>query len=251
MNTPPDEYDIHAYVDGRLDGDRREAVERYLAQHPQRAAEVAAWQRDAQRLRAALGAAQALPDNSALHPAALRAGLRRRRNARLSLAAAAVLCLAVGGFGGWHARGLGADMASAPMSDAIEAYRLVVTGGGAQPDLASSSMGDIQSWLDKHFAHARRMPDLSAAGFHPVGGRLFATDQGAAAMVLYQDDDGHAISFYVRPPGPRHRLLPEGERSDRGLLAQYWSGQGYNYALVSRSEGVDPQVAASARRTTI
>ncbi|MFC4821798.1 anti-sigma factor family protein [Dokdonella ginsengisoli] len=249
--SPPSEHDLHAYVDGRLDGERREAVERFLARHPERAAEVAAWQRDAQALRAQLGAANALPDNPALHPAALRARAHRRRRARLSLAAAALACLFVGALGGWHARGMRAETAAAPMSDALEAYRLVVTDGSAAPDLVSRSEGDLQSWLDRHFAQATRLPDLSAAGFHPTGGRLFATDQGAAAMVLYRDADGHAISFYVRPPGPRHRLLPEGQRSDRGLLAQYWSGQGYNYAMVSRDEGADAQVAARARRRAI
>lgn len=248
MNTSPSEHDLHAYVDGRLDGERREAVERFLAHHPERAAEVATWQRDAQRLRAELGAAQALPDNPALHPRMLRAHLRQRRRTRLSLAAAALVCLFVGALGGWHMRGIRAETASAPMSDAIEAYRLVVTEGSARPDLISRSESDIQAWLDRHFAQATRVPDLSGAGFHPVGGRLFATDQGAAAMVLYRDADGHAISFYVRPPGPRHRLLPQGQRSDRGLLAQYWSGQGYNYAMVSRDEGADAQVVAMARR---
>jgi len=251
MNTPPSEHDLHAYVDGLLDDGRREAVERFLAGHPERAAEVAAWQRDAQQLRAAFGSTDGLPDNPALQPRALRTRLWRRRRARLALAAAAVVCLFVGGLGGWHLRGIRAETANAPMSDAIEAYRLVVTDGSALPDIVSRSESDIQAWLDRHFAQATRVPDLSGAGFHPVGGRLFATDQGAAAMVLYRDADGHAISFYVRPPGPRRRLLPEGQRSDRGLLAQYWSGQGYNYAMVSRDEGADPQVVAMARRRAI
>lgn len=251
MNPSPSEHDLHAYVDGLLEGERREAVERFLAHDPQRAAEVAAWQRDARRLRAQFGTADALPDNPALHPETLRMRLRQRRRTRMSLAAAAAVCLLVGALGGWHARGIRAETASAPMSDAIEAYRLVVVDGSAGPDLVSRSESDVQAWLDRHFAQATRLPDLSGAGFRPVGGRLFATDQGAAAMVLYRDADGHAISFYVRPPGPRHRLLPQGQRSDRGLLAQYWSGQGYNYAMVSRDEGVDAQVVATARRRAI
>ena len=37
MNNIPSEEDIHAYVDGRLDDTRRQAVEFYFAQHPQRA----------------------------------------------------------------------------------------------------------------------------------------------------------------------------------------------------------------------
>ncbi|MEB5506298.1 hypothetical protein QMA69_23600, partial [Burkholderia pseudomallei] len=41
MNIPPDEHDLHAYVDGRLDADARTAVERWLALHPARAEQVA------------------------------------------------------------------------------------------------------------------------------------------------------------------------------------------------------------------
>lgn len=248
MTTPPSEHDIHAYVDGRLDGERREAVERYLARHPERAAEVRAWQHDAQRLRAALAGAQTLPDNHTLQPTAIRRQRRQRRVQRLSLAAAAVLCLGIGGVGGWRMRGA---TTAAPMADAMEAYRLVALDRAARPDVVPQRAGDMQAWLDAHFEHAARLPDLSGAGFHAVGGRLFATDQGPAAMVLYEDAAGHAISFYVRPPGPRNHLLPTGRRVDGGLVAQYWSGQGYNYAMVSRDDGVDAQVAAEARRQSI
>lgn len=251
MNTPPSEHDIHAYVDGRLEGAPREAVERYLARHPERAAEVRAWQHDAQRLRAAIGGTQLLPDNHALHPGVVRARRRQRRIARLSLAAAAVLCLGLGGVGGWQMRGMRSEAAVAPMADAMAAYRLVALDHAARPDVVPQRAGDMQAWLDAHFEHATRLPDLSGAGFHAVGGRLFATDQGPAAMVLYEDAVGHAISFYVRPPGPRNHLLPTGQRSDGGLMAQYWSGQGYNYAMVSRDDGADAQVAARARQQSI
>lgn len=251
MNTPPSEHDIHAYVDGRLDGERRAAVERWLARHPERAAEVQAWQHDAQWLRASLGGTQALADNHALHPSAIRRRRRQRRLQHLSIAAAAVLCLGLGALGGWQVRGMRYAGAMPPMADAMAAYRLLATDRTARPDVVPQREGDMQAWLDARFAHAARLPDLGAAGFHPVGGRLFATDQGTAAMVLYEDAAGHAISFYVRPPGPRHHLLPTGQRSDGGLMAQYWSGQGYNYALVSRDDGMDTQVARQARQRAI
>lgn len=251
MNSIPSEHDLHAYVDGRLEGELREAVERYLACQPERAAEVQAWQRDAQRLRAMLGSDTLLADNSALLPSAIRAQRRRRMRGRLSMAAAAVLCIGVGGVGGWQMRGPGLTTGVPPMGDAIAAYRLVAMDDRLRPDVVPRHAGDMQSWLDTHFEHAARLPDLSGAGFHPVGGRLFATDQGAAAMVVYQDAAGHAISFYVRPPGPRNHLLPSGQRADGGLLAQYWSGNGYNYAMVSRDDGVDRQVVAKAKALAI
>jgi anti-sigma factor RsiW len=246
----PSEHDLHAYVDGRLEGERRAAVELYLARHPERAAEVQAWQRDAQHLRAALGTLD-LPANPALDPASIRARRRRRTAARLALAASLALCVGIGGIGGWQARGWQVARAMPPMGDALAAYRLLAVEHGAQPDLVSHRPGDLQAWLDRHFERRVPLPDLRGAGFEPVGGRLFATEQGPAAMVLYQDTAGHAISFYVRPPGPRRHLLPRGQRVDGGLLAQYGSGNGYNYAMVSRAADGDAQVAARALQPLI
>lgn len=251
MTMIPSEQDIHAYVDGRLDGERRAAVERYLAQNPDRAAEVQAWQRDAQRLRAVFGGTQARADNPALHPSAIRQRQRQRQMQWRSLAAAMVLCLGVGGLGGWQARGMRMESAAAPMADAMAAYRLVATDATARPDVVPRNDDEMQAWLDERFQRATRLPDLSSAGFRAVGGRLFATDQGPAAMVLYRDAAGHAISFYVRPPGPRNRLLPAGQRMENGLMAQYWSGPGYNYAMVSRADGPARQVVARALRQAI
>jgi anti-sigma factor RsiW len=94
----------------------------------------------------------------------------------------------------------------------------------------------MQAWLDRYFNQAHRLPDLSQSGFKPVSGRLLTTEQGAAAMVLYEDSQGHRISFYIRPPGPNNGFLPRGSRSADGLEAQYWSGGGYNYAMVSPTD---------------
>lgn len=251
MTTPPSEEDLHAYVDGRLDDAQRTAIEQYLARHPERATEVQGWQRDAQRLRALFGSTIALPDNPALHPAAIRRQQQRQRLQRNLMATAAVLCLCLGGLGGWQARGMRADTATLPMADALTAYRLVTTDSTARPDVVPQDDGEMQAWLDTHFESATRLPDLNAAGFRVVGGRLFATDQGPAAMVLYRDASGHAISFYIRPPGPRSDHLPAGQRTEQGLMAQYWSGQGYNYAMISRDAGGDPQVVAKARQRAI
>ena len=48
------EADLHAYADGQLSGARRAAVEAYLAQHPDAAAQVAAWRRQADALHGGL-----------------------------------------------------------------------------------------------------------------------------------------------------------------------------------------------------
>lgn len=247
MSHVPDEHDLHAYIDGRLDPARRAEVEAWLAHRPERLAELQAWQRDAQQLRAALAGTAPAPE-PALDPARLRAGLARRRSARYAVAAAVLLSLGVGGIGGWQARewsrpAAPAMLANAPMADAIAAHRLFAAHAELRAD---SAAGAVQPWLDANFRRPMRLPDLSAAGYRPVGARLLATDQGAAALVVYQDAGGEAISFYIRPPGPRRHMLPRGDRRDGGLLAQYWSRGGYNYAMVSAGDDASAQVVRQA-----
>ena len=251
MIKTPSEQDLHAYVDGRLDGADRLLVEQFLARDPVRAAEVVGWQRDAQRLRAMFGGENSLPDNPALAPSNMRAELRRQKHQWRLQAVAAVLCVGLGLAGGWQLKRLQISSESKPMADAIAAYQVVASAGATDPGMLDADSSQLQSWLDRHFHDATRLPDLSAAGFEAVGGRLFATDDGPSAMVLYRDAQGHAISFYVRPPAGGRQFLPTGQRKDQGLLAQYWSGQGYNYAFVSRDSAFDAGVVSQARRRAI
>jgi anti-sigma factor RsiW len=66
MNEPtPDigEDDLHAYVDNQLQASRCEAVQDYLAQHPEEARRAAAYRRQKEAIRRTMAAAlaEALP----------------------------------------------------------------------------------------------------------------------------------------------------------------------------------------------
>jgi anti-sigma factor RsiW len=196
ISLPPSERDLHAYVDHQLLESDRRVLETYLAAHPDVAAQVHAWQQDAQLLRAALGGALQQPANPELDPAQIRQQLKHQSRRHFASAAVLLIAVSLGGIGGWQAR------------------------EATQPSLVP-------------MADASRLPDLSSSGYAPVSGRLLTTDQGAAAMVLYEDQQGRRISFYIRPPGPNNGFLPRGSRSADGLQAEYWSGGGYNYAMVS------------------
>ena len=234
MNTTPSEYEIHAYVDGRLDEARRAAVEFYLARNPERAEQVRAWQRDAQQLRAQLSGLD-LPGNPALDPAYIRARREGQLRRRWAAAAVVLICLGIGGVGGWEARGLGQSATEPPMADALQAHRMFAPDKGQRLDVRYQRNSDMQAWLDSHFEHAPRLPALEEAGFLPVGARLLATAAGPAAMMFYADQRGDTISFYVRPPtaaGPLRR----GHRQDGHLVAEYGSENGYSYAMVSDAD---------------
>ncbi|WDR38370.1 anti-sigma factor [Pseudomonas serboccidentalis] len=234
ISMPPSERDLHAYVDHQLSEADRRVLDAWLANHPDAAAQVRAWQQDAQQLRAALGGALQQPANPELDPALIRQRLKRQSHRRLASAAVLLIAVGIGGFSGWQAREMTLVRSSVlPMTDALQAYRLIAQQGILPADYKVDTAGDMQRWLDRYFTQASRLPDLKSAGFEPVSGRLLSTDEGPAAMVMYEDRSGHKVSFYVRPPGPKNTFLPRGSRSDGDLQADYWSGGGYNYAMVS------------------
>jgi anti-sigma factor RsiW len=233
---PPSEHDLHAYVDQQLPVEDRLRLEAWLEAHPETAAQVRAWQHDAQQLRAAWSGALHLAENPALNPLAVKRSLRQRRQRWLAQAAAWVLAVGVGAWGGWQARGPETAprlAVAAPMTDALQAYRMFAVQNILPADYTPGSSADLQAWLDRYFSSAQRLPDLRAAGFEPRRARLLNTDQGPAAMVVYEGAGGQRASFYVRPPGPGYRLLPRGSRRDGELQADYWSDPTYNYAMVS------------------
>jgi anti-sigma factor RsiW len=242
----PEDAVIHAYVDGRLDEATGARMEAWLERHPDRAAEIRGWRRDAQQLRAAFGDLPVQATPSTLDPANLRMQHRHHLRARMALAAGLVLALGAGSIGGWQAHAMFTPTAVAPMADALQAYRMFATGRHANLDVVQHHAGELQAWLDQRFQRAAPLPDLDASGFLPVGGRLLATDSGPAAMVLYENRDGDAISFYIRSPSSRAGMLARGQRREGQLAAAYWSGEGYNYALVSHADTTDLRVIRDA-----
>jgi anti-sigma factor RsiW len=232
----PDDNTLQAYLDEQLAPAMREQLECYLLSHPDAARNVEQLRQERQRLRAALEHSVTTPVPLRLDPWQIRRTLRARRQRHLALAASLLLTLGLGTLGGWQLRDFAVRQVYLPMADATQAYRMFAGNAMAQQvDLRSSEPNQLQGWLNQHFVQAAPLPDFSAYGFRPVGGRLMASDKGAAAMVLYQNQQGQAIVYYVRPPG---ELLNfgTGNRQDGNVLTQYWRQGRYFYAVVSATD---------------
>jgi anti-sigma factor RsiW len=245
ITLPPSEHDLHAYVDHQLSEADRLRLETWLAANPDVAQQVKAWQEDAKVLRAVLSGDLQREPNPELDPTYIRQGMRRNSYRQLATAAMLVVAIGFGGLSGWQAREMTLSDTALPMADALQAHRMFAVNDNMVSDWHASKTSDAQGWLDRHFTQANRLPNLEAAGFKPVSGRMTTTEQGAAAMVVYKDPEGRTLSFYIRPPGEKNHMLARGSRLDGELQADYWSGSGYNYAIVSSAR--DP-VAQRARQ---
>ncbi|NWC61807.1 anti-sigma factor [Cedecea sp. P7760] len=227
----PEEQDLHAWVDGQLDEERKKWVEHYLQQHPELAAQVRKWQADAQRLRLSVDEYVPQVSSASAEVKLVRQRIRRSRQWRFAFAFSLLFAVGIGGVTGWQLHASEILRQMLPMEDAVQAYRLVNNGNVKALDVVASDRDAVNGWMSRYFIDGAQAPNLDNYGFTLVGGRLMVTEQGPAALVIYQDAQGTRVAWYIRPSGSI--TLGKGERQADNLKAQYWSDRRYNYAMVS------------------
>ena len=237
--TPPatiGEDDLHAYVDSALDEAARGAVEAWLAQHPDDAGRVAAWQRQTADLHGIFDGVRDEP-----LPAAMRAALDRDRRgagrAGWLRAAAALLLFVAGGAAGWGLRGgLEPGDGAAFVRQAVGAHVVFAAEGRhAVEARADTEERHLIRWLSKRLGQPIKPPPLSAVGFQLYGGRLVADAGGPAAQFMYQDEDKRRVTLYVRRGGAAGKTAFRFV-TERGVAAFYWIDSPLSYALIGKME---------------
>jgi anti-sigma factor RsiW len=225
--APISETDLHALADGQLPPERAAEVEAWLAGRPDKAAEVAGWQRQNEALHGLFDAAagETVPSRLDPHliaraPAAL-AGSRWPR-----LAAAAVVLLALGGALGWAANTYLAKVSEREelIASAVSAHALFVKENRHAVEVAAADSEHLVSWLSNRIERPLTPPDLSADGFDLVGGRLLPGYDGGgpAAQLMYENAARERVTVYVTAALPDRRTEREFTSRDN-LDAFYWA----------------------------
>jgi anti-sigma factor RsiW len=255
------EADLHAYADGQLAGASRAAVEAYLAQHPDAAAQVAAWRRQADALHGALDPVLNEPVPLAALPAGLHGDGRRdaaRPRPRWAMALAAtctsVMLLTAGGALGWLAHGRlgGSTLVLAPgerfAREALATHAVYAPEMRHPVEVAATEEAHLIAWLSRRLGTALQVPDLRAQGFHLIGGRLGVAEGGPSAILMYEADDGTRLSLQLRrmaqgtpDTGFRvERMTGQGARRPAPgrdpMMAFYWIDRDLGFALAGPLE---------------
>ena len=217
-----------AYADGRLEEAEKEAVERFLAANPDRAAEVAHWQRQNEALTVLFPPIANEPVPARLNPHKVARTVAANDNSRLAQIAAALVLLVLGGLIGWGGRDIvtNAEAASDALIDsAVVAHSLYVNENRHAVEVMAADSDHLVSWLSNRVTQFVP-PDLAAEGFALVGGRLLPANASVktspAAQLMYENASGERITVYLTS------ALPDGKdayefTSRAALAAFYWA----------------------------
>ena len=240
-SRPIEEGDLHAYVDGRLDPARRAAVEQHLSQRPEDAERVAAYKAQRDALRAAFATrTEPLPPELSL--ARIMERWARRRPPRWLMAASVVVALGLGAASGWllHAPP-GTNRTRQAMllleQEALASH-LVYSRDQRHPvEVSAAEEPHLRQWLSNRLNRTVAPPDLTALGYHLIGGRLLATERGgAAALFMYSDGQGQRVSVLLRPMAPDLHARAA-DITDKGVNGRAWITSGLGVAVTAALPG--------------
>lgn len=240
---PFSDAELNAWVDCRLDGERRAALDAWLADHPAHGREFEDWRRINESLRAAYE-----PTLNEAVPMRLRMAPPRLPSRQL---AAMLGWLALGGVigaAGGYRYGAHALQASALPPAAIAATgqmdvvrRAAIAHAVYSPEqrhpveVGADQEAHLVAWLSKRLGTPLRVPQLGAHGYHLMGGRLLAAEAGPGAQFMYETAKGERLTLYVSAQqagdtGTGFRFAEEA-----GIAVFYWFDHGFAYALSGKS----------------
>jgi anti-sigma factor RsiW len=235
---PITEDDLHAYVDGALDPARSAEVLAYLARSDDVAHRVDAYARQREVLRAALAPYASEPVPPDLNLARWQERRGRPAMSGWRAAAASVLLLCVGGAGGWVAHGsrpvlMGGTAALA--QEAAESYQVFSADQVRPVEIKANDQTALVNWLSVRLRRPVAVPDLTAAGYRFMGGRLVATAHGPAGLLLYDDDHGNRMAMLIRPM-LLDKDMPMTQHRNDGVDGYAWAAKGLGFGLVGAAD---------------
>jgi anti-sigma factor RsiW len=227
------EDELHAYVDGELPPERREAVAAWLSTHPEEAARVAGWRAQAESIRARYGTVAEEPVPERLHLDFLARYARLSRRVWIGAVAAALVAFIAGGGTGWFAHGA---VASQPnrfgtlTADALQAHKLYVVEVRHPVEVPGAERAHMTKWLSKRIGHQLQVPDLSAMNLKLIGGRLLPGPNGASAFYMYESPTGERYTIYCAKADAQPQSALR-FKSEKQFGAIYWVENNLAYVV--------------------
>jgi anti-sigma factor RsiW len=230
------EADLQAYVDGRLDAERRALVEAWLAARPEEAERVAAYRRLSSEVRAAYRSmlGEPLPERFS------RFVSRRTPLRRVALAAAWVaIGVAIGIVATLELKATRGGTSLLANESAVMARRAAIAHATYSPEVrhpvevGAAEEGHLVAWLSKRLGIQVRVPKLDGAGMSLVGGRLLPGENGPVAQFMYQTPNGRRLTLYVGQERSGNTETAFRYAREHNVGVFYWIDRECGYAIAS------------------
>lgn len=217
---------LHAYADGQLAPEQRDAVEAWIAAHPDDARRLSAWQAQNDAIRG-------LFPLSAGHRSLPRRIRTSTIAGRTAVAAGLLAAFLAGTGAGFGLAGLrnAPQMSPIGIAEASRVNYLVYASEVRHPvEVRSDEKDHLVAWLGKRIGGTLQAPDLGAEGFTLVGGRLVTYGDGPGAMLMYEDTTGARLTMLTARSGSNSQT---GFRFDRSgdVNTFYWIDGPFGFAL--------------------
>ncbi len=250
---------LSAFLDGELNPRETAVIEAALAEDP-------ALQAELERLMEADTLAQAAFQDMADEPvplamaAAIKSAPVAEPPANQSAApfgrigqllAVAVLCLAIGGSGGWFAaqNGTPAVQTAGWIAD-IADYHAVYSGQVRHlVEVPAQEAEHIQTWLTATIGAEVRIPDLSEHGLTFEGARLLVAAGKPVSQLMFSDTQGRIVALCqiaTATPQPEAKV----DTLD-GFSLVSWGGAGANFVIVGDEGRLDLEAIATTAATQV
>lgn len=230
---PITEDDLNAYVDQALDQARHSEVEAYLAANPDIARRIEGYIRDRDALRAALSPIASEP----IPPELTLTGLVQARKARATpwkRAAAIALYLGIGAVGGWavHSPAQKPAGITALAQEAASNYAVYAPDVQRPVEMAAGQRAQLVSWASQRLGYPVAVPDLTASGYHFLGGRLVATEHGPGLLLMFDNAKGSRLIMLTRAMAvDRNTTMQQGGKGP--AVSFSWAQNGVGYSVVA------------------
>jgi len=231
MISHPSEAELQAWVDGRLGAVRRAEVDDYLDARPDEAQRLHAYRQQNKELRARFNPVldEPLPWSHTQPPR--RVWPWRRIAAAALLAVGAAL---LGGAAGWNLRGAaepGIAAVEALPRQAALAHAVYAPEVRHPVEVGADQQQHLVAWLSKRLGTQLHPPQLGAAGYELVGGRLLPGDGGPVAQFMYADASGQRLTLYVSTGQKEKRETGFRFAQEGNVSVFYWIDGSFGYAL--------------------
>lgn len=259
---PPDELEIQDYIDGRLEENRQEAVERYLEENLIQATQVqGVRERDAllrvaaqptlnepvpEKFLAMIEMARSLANGDAAtthdedppKPRATAAQVTARWSlGRMGMAGAVMaMTLVLGVALGWNGARLAGpsdEETASIVSEALMAYSYYSQEKEYSVEFDTSRAANWNSYMKRVFSTEIPPPDISNLGYSYLGARMLPGAQAKMAFYLFENEAGERLSVFFWQSGDPKAGRPAVKPIPENVFTKEWSANGFDFALLA------------------